>query len=114
MSETPTGCITLRQSASFLKLVGSTRHVAAVDGRSGMGRLETSRAIVTGDGRFAPSQEEASKIIIGRYEGTTYPEENGYAGAIELGTDSKGGWQDSDLVFATSVGTPVDAANVRR
>ena len=30
------------------------------------------------------------KIIIGKYEGTIYPEENGYTGAIELGTDGKG------------------------
>src|SRR3984957_13069980 len=30
------------------------------------------------------------KIMIGKYEGTIYPEDNGYTGAIELGTDGKG------------------------
>lgn len=30
------------------------------------------------------------KIIIGKYEGTIYPEGNGYTGAIELGTNGKG------------------------
>jgi integrase len=30
------------------------------------------------------------KIIIGKYEGTIYPEDNGYTGALELGTNSKG------------------------
>jgi integrase len=30
------------------------------------------------------------KIIIGKYEGTIYPEGNGYTGAIQLGTDAKG------------------------
>jgi integrase len=30
------------------------------------------------------------KIIIGKYEGTIYPEENGYTGAIDLGTNGKG------------------------
>jgi integrase len=128
------------------------------------------------------------KIIIGKYEGTIYPEDNGYTGAIELGTNGKGdrnclkrkgrtkeivkdklkkavseleagietsddytvenavrdwpargtkglpaktindyksladsnllragkAWQDNDLVFATSVGTGLDVANVRR
>jgi len=31
------------------------------------------------------------KLIIGKYEGTIYPEGNGYTGAIDLGTDGKGG-----------------------
>jgi hypothetical protein len=31
------------------------------------------------------------KIIIGKYEGTIYPEDNGYTGAIQLRTDGKGG-----------------------
>jgi integrase len=30
------------------------------------------------------------KIIIGKYEGTIYPEGNGYTGAIDLGTNGKG------------------------
>ena len=30
------------------------------------------------------------KIIIGKYEGTIYPEANGYTGAIHLGTNGKG------------------------
>lgn len=30
------------------------------------------------------------KIIIGTYQGTIYPEDNGYIGAIHLGTDGKG------------------------
>src|ERR1700733_15307895 len=30
------------------------------------------------------------KIIIGKYEGTIYPEDNGYTGDIELDTDGKG------------------------
>ncbi len=28
-----------------------------------------------------------SKILIGRYQGTIYPEGNGYTGAIDLGFD---------------------------
>jgi hypothetical protein len=32
----------------------------------------------------------AMKLIIGTYEGTLYPEENGQTGAIELDTDGKG------------------------
>lgn len=31
------------------------------------------------------------KLIIGKYEGTIYAEGNGYTGAIDLGTDGKGG-----------------------
>jgi integrase len=31
------------------------------------------------------------KLIIGKYEGTIYPEANGYTGAIDLGTNGKGG-----------------------
>lgn len=31
------------------------------------------------------------KILISKYEGTIYPEGNGYTGAIDLGTDGKGG-----------------------
>lgn len=31
------------------------------------------------------------KLIIGKYEGTIYPEDNGYTGTIDLGTDGKGG-----------------------
>jgi predicted transcriptional regulator len=30
------------------------------------------------------------KLIIGKYEGTIYPEDNGYTGAIDLGTNGKG------------------------
>jgi hypothetical protein len=30
------------------------------------------------------------KIIIGKYDGTIYPEANGYTGAIHLGTNGKG------------------------
>lgn len=30
------------------------------------------------------------KIIIGKYQGTVYPEDNGYIGAIHLGEDGKG------------------------
>jgi integrase len=30
------------------------------------------------------------KILIGKYEGTIYPEDNGYIGSIELGCDGKG------------------------
>jgi Phage integrase, N-terminal SAM-like domain len=30
------------------------------------------------------------KIIIGKYQGTIYPEDNGYIGAIHLGADGKG------------------------
>jgi integrase len=30
------------------------------------------------------------KILIGKYEGTIYPEDNGYIGAIDLGCDGKG------------------------
>jgi len=30
------------------------------------------------------------KILIGKYEGTIYPEDNGYTGAIDLGTNGKG------------------------
>ena len=30
------------------------------------------------------------KIIIGKYEGTIYPEASGYTGAIQIGTDAKG------------------------
>ena len=31
------------------------------------------------------------KLIVGKYEGTIYPEGSGYTGAIDLGTDGKGG-----------------------
>lgn len=33
------------------------------------------------------------KIIIGKYQGTIYPEDNGYIGAIHLGCDGKGNRQ---------------------
>jgi integrase len=33
------------------------------------------------------------KIIVGKYEGTIYPEDNGYTGAIDLGYDGKGNRQ---------------------
>jgi hypothetical protein len=31
------------------------------------------------------------KLIIGNYEGTIYPEGSGYTGAVDLGTNGKGG-----------------------
>jgi hypothetical protein len=33
------------------------------------------------------------KLIIGKYEGTIYPEDNGFIGAITLGYDGKGSRQ---------------------
>jgi hypothetical protein len=33
------------------------------------------------------------KLIIGKYEGTIYPEDNGYIGAITLGYDGQGNRQ---------------------
>lgn len=33
------------------------------------------------------------KILIGKFEGTIYPEDNGYIGAITLGYDGKGSRQ---------------------
>jgi hypothetical protein len=35
-------------------------------------------------------RREPLKLIIGKYEGTIYPEDNGYTGAIDLGTNGKG------------------------
>ena len=31
------------------------------------------------------------KLIVGKYEGTIYPEAHGYTGAIDLGANGKGG-----------------------
>jgi hypothetical protein len=33
------------------------------------------------------------KLIVGKYEGTIYPEGNGYTGAIDVGYDGKGNRQ---------------------
>jgi len=38
-------------------------------------------------GACHPGRREASKLIIGKYGGTIYPEDNGHAGAIDLGSE---------------------------
>src|SRR5215472_7746317 len=38
-------------------------------------------------------RREPMKLLIGKYQGTIYPEDNGYTGAIDLGCDGKGNRQ---------------------
>jgi hypothetical protein len=48
---------------------------------------------LTASGATRSGRREPLKIIIGKYEGTIYPEGNGYTGAIDLGYDGKGNRQ---------------------
>jgi hypothetical protein len=44
-------------------------------------------------GATRSGRRKPMKILIGKYQGTIYPEENGYTGAIELVYDGKGNRQ---------------------